>query len=249
MKFTFVCCWNNATQLETLLKPSLSILQKSGIDFNTLLIDTKAKGYHSAAEAFNKETKQMQGELGDVLVFLHQDIAFDNASLFQRIAVELQREPNQILGVAGMPESSRTVSNLKYHATHQYITRTQLTEKAEVCSLDECLVAISTSLFQKVRFDEKTCSGWHLYVVDLCYEARRRFGTRSFVLPESIYHKADGQEGLSCDNTFLSTMWRIIKKYKTDYDSIYTPCYIVSTHFPASFIKLSRTFLKNLCHL
>ena len=154
--------------------------------------------------------------------------------------------PNQILGVAGMPKGGRTISNLKYLKTGKYITTTQVAEKTEVHSLDECYFAMTKELYFKMKFDEQTCSHWHLYAVDFCYEARRKYGIKSYVLPESIYHKMDGASGLSTDIHFLWTMFKMTRNYQKEFNIIYTPCYIVSTYYPKTIFKLCRSILKNL---
>lgn len=215
---------------------------------NTLLIDNTDKRYHSCAEAYNKEILKHSEQLEDILIFVHQDIAFDNDKLQQRIVGELNDNANQILGVAGMPYTGKTISNLKYRGTGEYITATQLEEKTEVESIDECCFAMTKELFLKLMFDEHICSHWHLYAVNLCYEARQRFNTKSYVLPDSIYHKVEGGSGLTVDRHFLHTIWKMSRKYRHDFSTIYTPCYIISTRMPKAVLKIIKTTVKNLMH-
>lgn len=73
--------------------------------------------------------RKHRNELGEILIFLHQDIAFDDNIWLERIVRELADNPNQILGFAGMPKAGRTISNMRYLKTKQLITRTQLKEK------------------------------------------------------------------------------------------------------------------------
>lgn len=80
---------------------------------------------------------------------------------------------------------------------------TQLKEKTEVESLDECCFAMTKKIYNKVRFDEETCSHWHLYAVDFCYEARRKIELKSYVIPELIYHKYDGTSRINIMFTFF----------------------------------------------
>lgn len=154
------------------------------------------------------------------MIFVHQDIAFDDDRFQQQIVKELSANPNQIFGAAGMPIIGRTISNLKYRRTDKYITATQLDEKTEVESVDECCFAMTKNLCLSLMFDEQTCSHWHLYAVDFCYEARRRFGIKSFVLPENIYHKMDGTSGLTTDYHFLWTIWKMTKRFQSDIHSL-----------------------------
>ncbi len=244
---SYICVYNDEQQLNSLLLKSLININGGGVKLpDTLLVDNTSKQYHSCSEAYNKEICNHAQQLGDILIFVHQDISFDDDRFQQRIVKELSANPNQILGAAGMPVAGRTVSNLKYRRTGKYITATQLDEKTEVESVDECCFAMTKDLCLRQMFDEQTCSHWHLYAVDFCYEARRRFGVKSFVLPESIYHKMDGTSGLSTDYHFLWTIWKMTKKYRHDFKVIYTPCYIIDTHLSRTILKLLKSVGKRL---
>lgn len=248
MGISFLCCVNDEQQLRSMLLPSLEMLSQKGIVYNTVFIDARKKHYRSAAEAYNIEIEKNEEELKDILVFLHQDIAFDNEQLFLSIIQELSANPNQILGVAGMPISGRTISNLKYKESGCYITATQVSEKTIVCSVDECCFAMTKDLFMKLHFNERICDGWHLYAVELCYRAMTQYHIPSYVLSESIFHKMNGSAGLSTDTSFLMSMWKIAREYKDTFDRIYAPCYIVSTCFVPCLLKIGRTLLKNIIH-
>jgi hypothetical protein len=238
----FICVYNNVKQMEEMLLPSIDTVIGGG----KILIDNMLKVYSSCAKAYNTELAKHPGNPDDVLVFLHQDIAFDDDRFLKRIVAELKENPNQVLGFAGMPKAGRTVSNLKYFRTKQYITGTQVPEKMEVESLDECCFAMTRGVYEQVRFDEQTCDHWHLYAVDFCYAARLRYGIRSYVLPETIYHKMDGSSGLQTDRHFLRSLEKMRKKYRKEVDVIYTPCYIVSTHLLPFIVKTFRTYIKNI---
>lgn len=249
MGITFLCCVNDEEQLNNMLRPSLEKLSLEGVDYNAIFIDAQKNHYHSAAEAYNTEVRKKEGQLKEILIFLHQDIAFDDAQLFLSIIRELTVNPNQIIGVAGMPTNGKTVSNLKYKESGCYITATQISEKTEVCSVDECCFALTRDLFLRLFFNERICDGWHLYAVELCYRAMTQCNIPSYVLPDSIYHKMNGSVGLSTDTSFLMTVWKIAKEYKNNVTRIFSPCYIVSTSFIPCLLKIGRTFLKNLIRL
>lgn len=249
MGITILCCVNDEEQLNNMLLPSLYKLSQEGIEYNMIFIDARKNHYHSAAEAYNTEVKKNEDILKEILIFLHQDIAFDDAQLFLSIIRELTVNPNQIIGVAGMPTNGKTVSNLKYKESGCYITATQISEKTEVCSVDECCFALTRDLFLRLFFNERICDGWHLYAAELCYHAMAQCNIPSFVLPDSIYHKMNGSAGLSTDTSFLMTVWKIAREYKNNVTRIYSPCYIVSTSFIPCLLKIGRTFLKNLIRL
>lgn len=212
----------------------------------TLYIDNFAHKYKSAAEAYNRTITEHWEQLGEIVLFAHQDIAFDEDLFMKRIVEMMKENDNRIIGVAGMNPSGSTISNLRYRNDGAYITRQRVNNPTRVASLDECLFAVSKKLLSKLKFDEINCFHWHLYAVDMCYEAVRSFGTEIIVIPESIYHKED-DHGLTTDKYFLRTMWKLTRKYRNDFSTIDTPCYHVSTSTLPALMKLSKTCLKNIC--
>lgn len=241
------CCYNNQKEAESMLLDSLErIADKIPFALDVHMIDTRAKGYTSAAEAYNTEVGKLENSLKDILIFCHQDISFPDETLLLRIYAELKADSNQILGVAGMASEGTPRSNLKYKSDQSYITRCQVTDKTPVVSLDECLIALDRNVFLSIKFDQKMLSHWHLYAVDLCYNARYNHGIESFVLPETVYHKYSADSGQQTDNVFLREINHVAKKYKDKVDVIRTPCYILSTSFLSRWVQLSRTSLKHL---
>lgn len=243
MTVTFLCCYNNDNELNSMLLPSFSKLNQSLC--NLILINSKERGYRSAAQAYNRTIEQHKSELGDILVFCHQDIAFDNTSFLNNIITELSHDPLQILGLAGIRDDGHVVSNLKYHESQTFITRNQLKEKTRVAAVDECCFAMTKDTFHLLHFDERVCNHWHLYAVELCYNARRN-GISSYIIPDEIYHKKNGDGGLYCDKHFLATTWRLTRKYHKEHRYIYAPCYVCSTNIFQAAIKIIRTTIKNL---
>ena len=250
--FTFVCCYNCDGQLQTMLLPSLkkigsvNLTDRKTEKYTHILIDNRNKKYECAAKAYNQELRIKEQRLGKILVFCHQDISFDNSQLLNHAEEEFHKNPNQILGVAGMQQNEVVLSNLRYADSKKIITQNQVVSKMEVESLDECCFMVPRSLFEKLSFDEKTCSFWHLYAVDYCYAARIRYGIKSFVLPDIIYHKKETNNGLYADNTFLRSMWKMTRKYHREISTIYSPCYVIRTKSIFAILKLARTYLRNI---
>lgn len=249
---SIICCYNNPDELHRMLVPSVkTILTHRGVNnpdyqINTFYIDNTAHKYSSAAEAWNRTIEEHWERLGEIVLFSHQDIAFDDDLFLKRIIGMMAENENRIIGMAGMNPGCSTISNLRYRNDGAYITRQRVSNPTRVASLDECLFAVSKNLLSKLKFDEVNCFHWHLYAVDMCYEAVRSFGTESIVIPESIYHKED-DHGLTTDKYFLCTMWNLIRKYRNDFSTIDTPCYHVSTSTLPALMKLSKTCLKNIC--
>ncbi len=245
MKVTFICCYNNFEELDSMLLPSFNLLDKDVC--NIILINSLEEVYKSAAEAYNKTIKKHINDIGDILIFCHQDIAFDDVTFLQNIISELTGTPNQILGFAGINTQGTVFSNLKYQESKQFITKNQIKEKQQVISLDECCFAMTKAVYKKTLFDEHACNHWHLYAVDLCYNANCK-GIPSYVMPDVIYHKKNNNGGMYSDKHFLKSMWRLVNKYKKDFDCIYAPCYICSTNRFKAATKIFRTNIKNLLH-
>lgn len=229
--FTILCCYNNREELEQMLLPSL---QRQTVPYNLLLIDSRAKGYRSAAEAYNRTLEAHRTQNGDEtgnLLFTHQDVSFDDADFLLKLEQAIDHLQGSIVGLAGITLDGQIFSNLRYRATGQFITRQQTDRPIEAASLDECLFAMPWKVWQQTRFDEQTCYHWHLYAVDLCYAARLEQQTRSYILPLPAYHKQTAGNGLYTDDHFLRTMWRMIRKYRKHVPMLYTICYRTSTRY------------------
>ena len=139
------------------------------------------------------------------------------------------------------------MSNLQYQENKQFITRNQIKSKEKVVTLDECCFATSKKVYQKLKFDEYVCNHWHLYAVEICYNAKRN-GIPSYVMQDIIFHKNNNNGGMYTDKYFLKSLWRLVKKYKKDFDYIYAPCYICSTNLFIAAAKIARTSIRNLLH-
>lgn len=232
---TYVCCANNDEQLSQLLLPSFHQLEQKGYPVHLLLIDTRQKHYTSAAQAFNTELNLHRDELGEILVFCHQDFAFETDEFHLAVIDTLRQYPNALVGGAGRSYSPkhtlRCPSNQRFFATRQRIYNTSIDVPTEVCSLDENSFALRTDVFFKIRFDERTCFHWHLYAADLGYDMQTQLGSKILVLPAPSFHKKRGGEGLTGDKYFLRTLWRMIRKYHGRVPEIITTCARVSTAY------------------
>lgn len=244
MVVTYVCCYNNTNTLNNMLLCALTNNKDKSIEREILLIDNTKGKYPSCAAAYNHELHQ--GGCGSILIFLHQDIAFDDFQFEKRIVKELTENPNQILGFAGMPAKGGVVSNLRYYRTKEFITKRQIKDKTECMAVDECCFAMTANLYRRLGFDEQVCFHWHLHATEICYNAYSQYGTKTYVLPEEIYHKLSDGGGLQCDWYYLRTLWRLAAKYRASFQEIRTPCYIASTNPFALSLKISRTAVKNL---
>lgn len=239
---TVVCCYNNEECLKKMLLPSLN-RQKQEVQ--RILIDNNQKKYVSAAMAYNKEVIKAEG---DIIIFCHQDIAFDDENFIDDIEKVFQKTPNIILGMAGIKKDGFVYSQLKYYKTKEYITQKRLSDKLEeVESIDECFFAIKREHLMKLMFDEVVCDNWHLYAVEFCYRAKHAdLKLKSMVTSIQAYHKMEPGTGLEVDEKFIKTMKKVCKKYADLEEEIYAPCYITATRFPKKQFKLLKTKIKTL---
>lgn len=232
---TYVCCTNNDAQLHAMLLSSFQLLKDKGLPVNLLLIDTRKRHYRSAAEAFNTELSRHRAELGEILVFCHQDFAFETEEFHQSVVRLLAEDPKRLVGAAGRlwspRHTRRLASNLRYFKTRKPVCNTPIDRPTRVCSLDECCFALRTEVFWQFGFDERTCFHWHLYAVDLGYAMRTRLGSEVVVSPAPAFHKMEEGGGLTTDRYFLRTLWRMVRKYHGLQPEILTTCARVSTGY------------------
>lgn len=243
---TIICCYNDPIQLQEMLIASLNL---QSVSCNRIFIDTQKYGFKSAAQAFNavlSTPDKYDVMLTEQLLFAHQDIYFKDPDVLTRIEALLTESPKDIFGFAGMTKQRKVPSNLKYKSTDSFITKTQLVNITEVESVDECCFSVNRTVWRQLHFDEVVCNHWHLYAVELCYNARLKLASKIYVLPFEVYHKFDLSEGLYTDNKFISSYWKLLKKYRRHFDTIYAPCYILTTFLPYAALRLTRTRLRNI---
>lgn len=232
---TYVCCANSDEQLKQMLLPSFRRLERAGLPVSLLLIDARGQGYRSAAEAFNRELDRHRPVLGEVLVFCHQDFAFETAEFHRSVVELLEANPLRMVGAAGRamsaPHTRLLYSNLRALATRERICGQPIDRPTRVCSVDECCFALRTDVFFRLRFDERACNHWHLYAVDLGYALQSRLGGEVVVTPAPAFHKMENGLGLTADTHFLRSLWRLVRKYHGRVPELLTTCARVSTGY------------------
>ncbi len=207
---SIVCVYNKKNILNEYLIKSLEIQTYS--DYELILLDNRRNKYKSAATALNVGGKRSKGEW---IMFVHQDIKFEKPTVLSDIVEILSsnsRKQEAIFGVAGRDPKKGVLTNI----THGYPPVRAGEENVkndviEVQTVDECLFIIPRSLFEKLRFDETTIDGWHLYAVDYCLEAYEKFRAKSYVMGiEGIYHKSSG----SLDESYFKILRKVSNKHK-----------------------------------
>lgn len=214
---SIICCYNNQKVLNNML---LKSLQNQDADYELILVDNTNNRFKSAAEALNDGAKKSSG---DFLMFVHQDVEIYDKYFLKKFIDEIYDE-EQIFGIAGVKDNSGVYTNIRHGKGKKYAGKNQITNKEKVQTLDEVLIFIRKSTFEKLFFDEKTCDDWHLYGVDLCLKASS-LGIDSYVLPANIYHLSTGK----ISKGYRETLIKLARKHSSNHKKIITTCSIIET--------------------
>jgi len=221
-----ICCYSSSEKLNSMLTKSL---ENQEIDFEAIYIDNSKGRFSSAAAALNYGFMQSKGEY---VVFVHQDVIFDNEHFLQEIIYEIDALNTQaIVGVAGIKEKNGVYSNITHGSENKIVGRYRLSNPVKVQTLDEVLLAMKREVFNQFLFDEKTCDNWHLYGVDLCLTAAKN-GIYSYVIPLSLHHQSKG----NVDWNYMKTLGKVVAKHKKHYDSFVTTITAVNTKYFNTFV-------------
>ena len=96
-----------------------------------------------------------------------------------------------IARVAGMSEAGRSFAERQrgHISNSGEIWGREMEKEEEVQTLDELLLIIPRSQFEKTQFDEKTFDHWHCYGADYCLSVKRA-GLKAYVIPAFVYHRS-----------------------------------------------------------
>jgi hypothetical protein len=225
---SIVCVYNNPQILNDFLLKSLKGQTR---EFELIEIDNTREIYKSAAQALNQGGKKAQGEY---IMFVHQDVDLSSNSWIEDAERILNTIPDLgIAGVAGVSEEGRTHKDkkrniIKHGIPPEDVVATPIHRPDEVQTLDECLIIIPKSVFNRLQFDERTCNDWHLYAADYCLSIKK-IGYSAYAIPMFIYHRSKGD---SMSLGYYRTLNRLLKKYRKDVKCIYKPGKAWSTLWP-----------------
>lgn len=211
MHISIVVVYNN-NDLMTQLKKSL---KSEILSFKLFALDNTGGKYKSAASAFNYALSKADIREAEVIVFCHQDIVFLGNSL-DTIYNICHVNPNMLIGAAGVKnngKNSKIISSMSLEQEGWTYKTLGKGTMEKVFSLDECLIACNSKIFNEVKFDENVCNTWHLYVTDLCIQCHIK-NIDVIVFDADILHLSHGKTDRSfyiCERD-LAKKWR--KKYK-----------------------------------
>lgn len=205
---------------EEKLAEALKYLESQTIFSSTelVLLDNRNKTFSSAACALNYGANRAVGE---VIVFMHQDIYLWDENFLEKYYNFLQDKPSSILGVAGVAQKDHLIYFDFCESKEKiYHGRSTNGELIQAITLDECLFAMQKTLWQKLKFDEKTCDNWHFYGADICYNNLLN-GGENLICSADICHESKGS---AYNKSFRRSLKLMIKKYKKDLKRIETTC-------------------------
>lgn len=228
-KIAVVCCYNRDDLLESMLEEGLTNQKNVNI-----LRKFYYNMYPSAASAYNQA---IQDTPCDYYVFVHQDIKFLQEDFLEKTIECIDSNPEALYGLCGTVKTNNsyeTISNTFHGLWNKRIGCRTIDEVVQVQGLDEIFVACHRCVFDKIRFDEKTFDGWHIFVADLCLQAQL-VNIPVFVMPFNSQHK----NSLEMPNymmvykilpdEYFVYLKRLREKYKNRIEEIITPCIVIRT--------------------
>ena len=208
---SIICPYNDENVLN-MLKDSLK--KQDYNDYELILVNSKEKGFSSAAEALNFGVSISKG---DILVFTHQDIELLDNNCLSKVVRYCNEYDFGIAGVAGkkVDESfcmASVVVGKNKKLGGKYVTK----EVVETQTLDECFFVIKKENFLGFTDYGKT---WHFYAVDYSLKSIKN-NRKVLLFPINIYHLSPGY---SLNYNYYNTLKKVAKNYK-DIKIIATTC-------------------------
>jgi len=243
-----VCVYNNEKILNNYL---LKSLKNQTADYEIITLDNTQGKYKSAAEALNYGGRKAKG---DYIMFVHQDIILDSDFWLEKVEKILDKLLNLgIAGVAGRSENVEgTITNIEHGIPKRTVGKIHIKKPIKVQTVDECLIIIPKSVFNKLQFDEKVCNDWHLYSVDYSLSIKK-LGYNVYVIPTYVYHLSSGFKPIgklkrilrgSLQRSYYLSLKKVLYKHKNYYEKIYTTCGIYKTTYPLCLQRV-QSIIKN----
>ena len=235
-----ICVYNDEETFNSFL---LKSLQNQSVGYELIALDNTKGVFESAAQALNYGAGQTKSN-SKYLMFVHQDIDLCSNEWLKNAEKILGSITNLgIAGVAGIPEEKKVlITNIK-HGKHMYSPgKYHLKDRLQVQTLDECLVLIPRSVFNRLKFDEETCNGWHLYTVDYCLGVKE-LNLGVFVIPMFLHHRSLGSRNI----IYFKALKKVLNKHKDFYKKIFTTCGCWSTRTPL-LLQMSHFFVNEGVH-
>lgn len=220
---SIVLVYNNERVLNEIL---LESLKNQTAKFEIITIDNTKGQFKSAAEALNYGAKKARGKY---IMFIHSDVELASNKWLEDTEKLLDGLLDLgIAGIAGMKDGEKkTFKERKagYISDCGHMWGKPFQEPVEVQTLDELLLIMPKSIFNKIQFDEKIFDGWHCYGADYCLSVKQK-GLKAYVIPAFVYHRSL----MTNVGQLLEYQQRLYDKHKRNYKHIYMTCGEISWH-------------------
>lgn len=247
---------NNDVAKKYLLKG----LNSQTTKYELLLIDNTTSVYASGSQANNLASLEATG---DYLMFIHQDVLLSSKNALKQVEDWLSTLSK--VGLAGAVGMIKPKFINQYEAYARYLLLLRLgllhlwflrygrgnnlhgssmspwggqfvTDPVCVQTVDEFFLMVPARIFEHTKFDELTCSDWHLFGVDFSLSIQRK-GYKVYVLPLSVVHRSRGTISVP----YIRTLAKVLEKHKNE-KVINTPwgLYPTSTSFRSLCTKIGE---------
>lgn len=199
----------------------VNIGQSIGVAYETIVIDNSTNG-HTIFSAYNKGVALSKYP---ILLFMHDDILYHTDAWGQKVVQHFEDAAVGAIGVAGTPYMPFTPGGWwSTGAGYLYLLQSagpgaspkldnyfpENHTTRNVVALDGVWFCIRKELFNRIRFDESTFKGFHLYDIDISlqvYEAGYKLLCIKDIL---IHHFSTGALNVH----WVNTMQQFNKKWK-----------------------------------
>lgn len=159
-----------------------NISETIGVEYELIVIDN-SKSEYSIFSAYNEGVRRAKG---DILCFMHEDVLCRSTDWGNRIAQYFDEDEK--IGIIGFAGSHFLPAAPMYWYSSPFISQKNLNNDQgvvkehthedwfagksiiEVVVIDGFCFFVRKNLFEHIRFDEKTYSGFHLYDMDICMQ-------------------------------------------------------------------------------
>lgn len=194
---------------------------KIGYAYEIIIIDN-SKNIYNIFQAYNEGVKKSKG---DVLCFLHDDVLFHTNDWGDKVIKYFANPEVGAIGIAGTPYltkapgswwagglinqqiSYREDSELKINTRY---FRNKREDTKQVVALDGVWFCVKRKLFERIKFDDESYTGFHFYDIDLSLQITQ-LGYKIFTIFDIfIEHNSKG----SIDENWIENAKKFTEKWR-----------------------------------
>lgn len=210
-----------STNPQTTAALQQNVEEKIGVPFEIISLDNSNNNY-SIFSAYNEGISKSKYE---TLCFMHEDVLLHTSDWGLSIIRHLDMPSVGIIGVCGCTTLAKIPSPWSLYEHYMYLLQSTPTRKKHqllqsgfdkspdlkpVLVVDGVFMAAKKSLFEKIRFDETSFSGYHAYDIDICLQAHT-LGYKNFAINDILiehFSKGYHNKGWVINAMALSDKWK-----------------------------------------